>query len=68
MCFHDLTKSFIVGFFMDTVQAKFFPTLHDYNLAWGIPIHIRFDDIDLVSWLHVCQNHKLFFSFFNSCP
>ena len=45
--FHDLTK-LIFGFFMDTVPSKIFLTLHDYSLAWGLPIHTRFDDLDLV--------------------
>ena len=44
--FPDLTKKVIVGFFTDTVQAMFFKLC--------IPIHTRFDDIDIVSKSQVC--------------
>ena len=30
-----------------------------YNLAWGLPINFRFDQLELVSRSQVCQNHKL---------
>ena len=43
-------------------SSKFFKTLHYYNLAKGLPVCNRFDDLDLVSRLQVCQNHnKIFF-------
>ena len=40
-------------------SSKTFQTLHDYNLAWGLAVHTRFDDLDLISRSQVCQNHKL---------
>ena len=33
--------------------------LHYYNFAWGLPIHTRFEDLDFVSRLQICQNHEL---------
>ena len=33
--------------------------MHDYNLAWGLAIHTRFDDLDLISRSQVSQNYKL---------
>ena len=29
------------------------------DLACGLPIHTKFDDLDLISWSQVCRNHKL---------
>ena len=45
-----------------------FQTLHDYNLAFGLAVHTRFDDVDLVSRSQVCQiiNCKLFFRFLST--
>ena len=34
-------------------------TLRDYDLAQGLTIHARFDDLDLISRSQVCQNHAL---------
>ena len=31
----------------------------DYNCAWGLHFHCRFDDLDFVSRSHVCQKYKL---------
>ena len=42
---------------------KVFQTLHDYDLAWGLAIHIRIDEFDLISRSQVCQNHKLLIVF-----
>ena len=39
--------------------SKLFQTLHYYNLAWGLLIHTRIDDLDLVSRSQVCQNYNL---------
>ena len=36
-----------------------FQTLRDYNLAQGLSVHIRFDDLDLISRSQICQDHKL---------
>ena len=44
-----------------------FSTLHDYNLAWGLAVQTRCDELDLISRSHVCQNHNLQF-FLDSCP
>ena len=46
-------------------SCKVFPTLHNYKLAWVLPIHTRFDDLDLASRSQMCQNRKLFL---DSCP
>ena len=44
-------------------------TLCYYNLAWGLPIHTRFDDLDLVSRSLVSQNNELQIVFFlDLCP
>ena len=40
-----------------------FKTLRDYNLARGSAIHTRFDDLDLISRSHVCQNYNLQIAF-----
>ena len=40
-----------------------FPTLCGYNLARGLAIHTTFDDLDLISRSHICQNHKLLIDF-----
>ena len=36
-----------------------FQISRDFNLAQGLAIHTRFDDLDLISNLQICQNHKL---------
>ena len=33
--------------------------MRDYNLAQGLAIHTRFDDLDLISRSQVCRNHRL---------
>ena len=33
--------------------------MRDYNLALGLVIHTRFDDLDLISRSQLYQNHKL---------
>ena len=38
-----------------------FQTLHHYNLAWGLAIHTRFDDLDLISMSPFYHVHKLQF-------
>ena len=45
-----------------------FQTLHDYNLALGLAVHTRFDDLDLISRSQVCENHKTANCFLDSCP
>ena len=46
-----------------------FQIVYDYNLAWGLAIHTRFDNHDLISRSHICQNHKLQIVFcLDSCP
>ena len=57
-------KNFHIGFFADIAEVIFFfQTLHDHNFASGLPIKVRFDDLDLVSRLQVYQNHKLLIVF-----
>ena len=53
--FSDLTKTLILAHCL----KEAFQTLHDYYLARGLPIYTRFDDLDLIPKLQVCQNHKL---------
>ena len=36
-----------------------FQTLRDYNLACGLAVSIRFDDLDHISRLQVCRYHNL---------
>ena len=60
----DLTiKKTIVGFFRDTIQARFFNLCIVITLLGVYQIHTWFDDLNLVSRLQVCQNHKCFFLF-----
>ena len=40
-------------------MLAFLRTLFDYNLARGLAVHARFDDLDLISRSQVCQIHKL---------
>ena len=40
----DLTVTLAVWW---TLFKEVFQTLHDYNLAWGLPFHTRFDDLKL---------------------
>ena len=57
--FFDLSKTYVA--FGGRCVREVFQTLLDYNLAWDLPIYIRFDDLDLISRSHVCLNHKLQF-------
>ena len=34
---------------MDAIERDVFQTLRDYNLVWGLAIHTKFDDLDLIS-------------------
>ena len=52
-------RNFHIVFFCRYGLREVFQTLRDYNLAWGLAIHTRFDDLDLISRLQVDQNHKL---------
>ena len=56
--FPDLTETFR-WLFRGQYSSKFFQTLHCYNLALGLPIHTRFDDLDPFSRAQMRQNHKL---------
>ena len=40
-------------------MLAFLRTLFDYNLARGLAVHARFDDLDLISRSQVCQTHTL---------
>ena len=42
--------------------------MHDYDFAWGLAIHTRFDDLHHISRSWVCENHKLLILFSGSCP
>ena len=53
----DLKKTLSLAF-SQTLFKSGFSTLQYYNLAWDVPIHTRFDGLDLVLRLHVCQNHQ----------
>ena len=56
-------KYFIISFFTNTVQARFFKLCIIITLLGGLPDYTRFDDLDPVwRWL-VCQNYycKLLF-------
>ena len=53
-------KKTYVAFLADTVEGRSFKLCTIiYNLARGLAIHTRFDDLDFISRSHVCQNHKL---------
>ena len=43
--------------FLGCCQSKVFKTSHDYNLAWDLHWHFKFDN--LVSRSQVCQKHTL---------
>ena len=47
--FPDLSKKLCVWLFYGHCSSKVFETLLYHNLAWGLPIHARFDDLCLVS-------------------
>ena len=38
--------------FLGQHESKIFQNLHDYNLARGLHVHCRFDDVDFVSGSH----------------
>ena len=44
--FSDLTKTLAQAFWQ-TLFKEGFQILHDYDLAQGLAIHTKFDDIDL---------------------
>ena len=60
--FYGLTKTLTLTFWQ-TLLREAFQTLRDYNLAWGLAIHARFDNLDhktlTISRSQICQNHKL---------
>ena len=61
-------ENIYVGFFSDTMRTRAFKTLHDYNLAWDLHFHCRFDDLDFVSRSQVCQKYKVqIVLFLDSC-
>ena len=65
--FPDLTKRKTYHWlFHRHCSSKVFQTLHYYNLAWGVPIHTRFED--LVSMSQVCQSHNLQIMFLDLRP
>ena len=45
-----------------------FQTLFDYNLAWGLYFHSRFDDLDLVSRSQCVININCKLCVLDSCP
>ena len=44
--FSDMTKTLMLAVWQ--MLREVFQTLRDYNLAWGLAIHTRFDDVDLI--------------------
>ena len=57
--FFDLAVTLTLAFFCGHCLREFSQTLSDYNLAPGLAIYTRFDDLDLISRSQICQNHKL---------
>ena len=56
--FPHLKKKFNVGFFLDTIKARSFKLcMIDFNLAWDLHCHSRFNDLDLVSRTQLCQKY-----------
>ena len=45
--------------FWQTLFKGGLSNIRGYNLAWGLAIHTRCDDLDLISRSQVCPNHKL---------
>ena len=41
------------------LKARSLKTLHDYNLAHGLRFYCRFDELDFVSILQMCQKYKV---------
>ena len=60
--FPDVIKTLLLTFY-GHCSIKVFQTLQYYNLACGLLIHTRLDDLELISRSQVCQNHKLQFLF-----
>ena len=54
--FSDFTKKTLVAFWQTLFN---FQTLHDHNLVWGLAVHTRFDNLDLILRSQVFLNHKL---------
>ena len=46
----------VLKLFCGHFVREVFQILHDYNLAWGLPIHTRFDDLDLISVTGVSES------------
>ena len=63
--FTDLTKKTLA--FSRTLFKQVFQPLLYYSLALGLLVHTRFDDLDHVSRLQVCQSHRLQM-LLDSCP
>ena len=57
--FSDMMKTFNIGFWGGNCLREVFQTLCDYDLAHGLAIHTRLDDLDLILRSQVCQNLKL---------
>ena len=63
--FSDMTKTLMLAVWQ--MLREVFQTLHDYNLAWGLEIHIRFNDFDSLSGSQVCRNQlKIIFGFLST--
>ena len=56
--FSDLKETLTLAFWRTLFNGGF-QTLRVYNLARGLAMHTRFDDLDLISRSQVCQNDKL---------
>ena len=58
--FSALTKAFLLAFSLTcNCSCEVFETLFFNNLAWGLPTHTSFDELDSVLKSQVPQNHKL---------
>ena len=55
--FYDMTKTLTLAFWQTLFTLReVFQILCAYNLAQGLAIHTRFDDLDHISRSQVCQN------------
>ena len=58
MGFPAFTKTVSLAFLW-TLLGEVFQTFYNLTLLGELPVHTRFDNLDLVSRSQVCQNHEL---------
>ena len=65
MCFRTWQK-LTLWLFGRHCLREVFQTLCDYNLAWGLAVYTRFDDLNLILRSQECQNCRSYFRFLST--